>query len=308
MTTQFLMELIGTMVLVIFGDGVCCAVSLNKSKAQGAGWVVITLGWGLAVCMGVLIAGPYTGAHLNPAVSIGLAVAGKFPWASVPAYVIGQMIGGILGGIIVWLFYKDHFDATEDKDTKLGVFCTAPAIRIYPSNFISEFIATLLLVFLIIAFGTKGNVYDPEGNTFGLSTLGPVPITYVIVALGMSLGGTTGYAMNPARDLAPRIAYAICPIKDKRDPDWAYSWVPVLGPVLGGAVAGLCGIWLMSLQTRGDAKHKEAINTKPLKELSYGKLWQDIMPGCYIPSSFQHTGTKDTRVSQPGDVTPVAWP
>ena len=222
MTTQFLMELIGTMVLVIFGDGVCCAVSLNKSKAQGAGWVVITLGW-------------------------GLAVAGKFPWASVPAYVIGQMIGGILGGIIVWLFYKDHFDATEDKDTKLGVFCTAPAIRNYPSNFISEFIATLLLVFLIIAFGTKGNVYDPEGNTFGLSTLGPVPITYVIVALGMSLGGTTGYAMNPARDLAPRIAYAICPIKDKRDPDWAYSWVPVLGPVLGGAVAGLCGIWLMSL-------------------------------------------------------------
>lgn len=247
MTTQFLMELIGTMVLVIFGDGVCCAVSLNKSKAQGAGWVVITLGWGLAVCMGVLIAGPYTGAHLNPAVSIGLAVAGKFPWASVPAYVIGQMIGGILGGIIVWLFYKDHFDATEDKDTKLGVFCTAPAIRNYPSNFISEFIATLLLIFLIIAFGTKGNVYDPEGNTFGLSTLGPVPITYVIVALGMSLGGTTGYAMNPARDLAPRIAYAICPIKDKRDPDWAYSWVPVLGPVLGGTVAGLCGIWLMSL-------------------------------------------------------------
>ena len=157
------------------------------------------------------------------------------------------MIGGILGGIIVWLFYKDHFDATEDKDTKLGVFCTAPAIRNYPSNFISEFIATLLLVFLIIAFGTKGNVYDPEGNTFGLSTLGPVPITYVIVALGMSLGGTTGYAMNPARDLAPRIAYAICPIKDKRDPDWAYSWVPVLGPVLGGTVAGLCGIWLMSL-------------------------------------------------------------
>ncbi len=135
----------------------------------------------------------------------------------------------------------------EDKDTKLGVFCTAPAIRNYPSNFISEFIATLLLVFLIIAFGTKGNVYDPEGNTFGLSTLGPVPITYVIVALGMSLGGTTGYAMNPARDLAPRIAYAICPIKDKRDPDWAYSWVPVLGPVLGGTVAGLCGIWLMSL-------------------------------------------------------------
>ena len=247
MTTQFLMELIGTMVLVIFGDGVCCATSLNKSKAQGAGWVVITLGWGLAVCMGVLIAGPYTGAHLNPAVSVGLAMAGKFPWASVPYYVIAQMIGGILGGIIVWLFYKDHFDATEDKDTKLCVFCTAPAIRNYPSNFISEFIATFLLVFLIVAFGTKGNTYNPDANTFGLSTLGPVPITYVIVALGMSLGGTTGYAMNPARDLAPRIAYAICPIKDKRDPDWAYSWVPVAGPVLGGAIAGLCGVWLMSL-------------------------------------------------------------
>ena len=238
MTTQFLMELIGTLVLVLFGDGVCACVTLNKSKGQNAGWVVITLAWGLAVCMGVLVAGPYTGAHLNPAVSLGLAVAGMFP------YIAAQMIGGVLGGILVWVFYKDHYDATDNDAAKLGTFCTAPAIRNYGMNFLSEVIATLALVFIIISFSTKGNCCDPEHFKFGLAALGPVPVTLLIIALGMSLGGTTGYAMNPARDLSPRIAHAICM---KGGNDWAYSWVPVVGPMVGGAIAGLCGVWLLSL-------------------------------------------------------------
>lgn len=244
MMTQFLMELIGTLVLVLFGDGVCACVTLNKSKGQNGGWIVITIAWGLAVCMGVLVAGPYTGAHLNPAVTIGLAVAGKFPWACAPAYIAAQMIGGVLGGILVWIFYKDHYDATDNEAAKLGTFCTAPAIRNYGMNFLSEVIATLALVFIIISFSTKGNCGDAEHFRIGLAALGPIPVTLLIIALGMSLGGTTGYAMNPARDLSPRIAHAICIGGNN---DWAYSWVPVLGPIVGGAIAGWCGAWLLGL-------------------------------------------------------------
>lgn len=248
MTTQFLMELIATAVMIIFGDGVCCACNLKKSKANGAGWVVIAIGWGLAVCMGVLIAGPYTGAHLNPTVTLGLAVAGKFPWAHVPAYIIAQMIGGFLGALIVWIFYKDHFDQKDnDPELMLGSFCTEPAVRNYPLNFFSEFLAGGLLVFIIIAFGTTGNTMDLEQGRIGLAALGPVPVTFLIIALGMSLGGTTGYAMNAARDFGPRLVHAIVPIPGKRDSDWAYSWIPVFAPAIGGMVAGLCGAWLLSL-------------------------------------------------------------
>ena len=167
-----------------------------------------------------------------------------FPWSSVPVYIAAQMIGGVLGGILVWVFYKDHYDATDNDAAKLGTFCTAPAIRNYGMNFLSEVIATLALVFIIISFSTKGNCCDPEHFKFGLAALGPVPVTLLIIALGMSLGGTTGYAMNPARDLSPRIAHAICM---KGGNDWAYSWVPVVGPMVGGATAGLCGVWLLSL-------------------------------------------------------------
>lgn len=237
MTTQFLMELIGTLVLVLFGDGVCACVTLNKSKGQNAGWVVITLAWGLAVCMGVLVAGPYTGAHLNPAVSLGLAVAGMFPWSSVPVYIAAQMIGGVLGGILVWVFYKDHYDATEDGDAKLGTFCTAPAIRHYSRNLLCEVIATFVLVLCIVSFSTV--------NAKGFAMLGPVPVTFLIMALGMSLGGTTGYAMNPARDLGPRLAHCLLPMKShKRNSNWPYAWVPVIGPLTGGLLGGLAG-WLL---------------------------------------------------------------
>lgn len=228
---NYILEFIGTLVLVLFGDGVCCACSLNKCKAQNAGWVVIAIGWGLAVMMGALIAGP-SGGHLNPAVSIGLAVAGKFAWASVPGYIIAQMLGGFVGAVIVYIFYKDHFDATDDKATKLGVFCTAPAIKNTPINFFGEFVATFMLMFAILVIAPWFAGKDNPG-------MGLLPITWVITAIGMSLGATTGYAMNAARDLAPRIAHAVLPIKGKGGSDWGYSWIPTIAPIVGAVCASL---------------------------------------------------------------------
>lgn len=227
---NYILEFVGTLVLVLFGDGVCCATSLNKCKAQGAGWVVIAIGWGLAVCMGALVAGP-SGGHLNPAVTIGLAVAGSFAWEHVAGYIVAQMLGGFVGACVVYLFYKDHFDATDDQGTKLGVFCTAPAIRNTPINLLGEFVATFMLMLAILCIGK---------NWQGA---GLVPITYVIVAIGMSLGATTGYAMNAARDLAPRIAHAVLPIKGKGESDWGYSWIPVVAPIVGA----VCAVFVFNL-------------------------------------------------------------
>lgn len=232
--TKCIFEFVGTLVLILLGDGVCCATSLNKSKAQGAGWAVVTLGWGLAVMCGVFIAGPYSGAHLNPAVTLGFALAGQFDWAAVLPYIAAQMLGGFAGAVLVYAFYKDHFDATEDPATKLGVFCTAPAIMNKGRNFFCEAVASWLLVFVILALGNKENL--PE---IGMGELGAFPVTMLIVAIGMSLGATTGYAINPARDLAPRIAHAVLPIKGKGSNQWGYSWVPVAGPICGGLIAAL---------------------------------------------------------------------
>ena len=238
MNPAYIFELLGTLVLVLLGDGVCAAVTLNKSKAQGAGWVVITLGWGFAVMLGVLVAGPVSGAHLNPAVTLGLAAAGKFAWSLVPGYVIAQMLGGFLGAVLVYIFYKDHYKATSDQpDAMLGTFCTMPAINNPWRNFLSELIATCLLVFVILALGTEGN------TPVGAGALGAFPVTCVIMSIGMSLGATTGYAMNPARDLSPRCAHAVLPIAGKRDSGWGYSWVPVAGPLAGGALAA--GLFLL---------------------------------------------------------------
>ena len=237
--TKCIFEFIGTLVLILLGDGVCCATSLNKSKAQGAGWIVITLGWGLAVMCGVFIAGPYSGAHLNPAVTLGFAIAGQFDWCAVLPYIAAQMLGGFAGAVLVYIFYKDHFDATDDQATKLGVFCTAPAIMNKGRNFFCEALASWLLVFVILALGTKENL--PE---VGMGELGAFPVTMLIVAIGMSLGATTGYAINPARDLAPRIAHAVLPIKNKGGNGWDYSWVPVAGPIVGAALAALTYIVL----------------------------------------------------------------
>lgn len=231
---QCLFEFIGTFVLVLLGCGVVACVSLRKSKGEGAGWVVVTLAWGLAVMCGVLIAGPYTGAHLNPAVTLGLAAAGKFPWEYVLPYIVSQIAGGILGAVIVYVFYKDHFDATAETETKLGVFATIPAIKNYRRNMICEIVGTFILVLVILFMGDKEN-----SSEVGLGSVGALPVALLVVVIGMSLGGTTGYAINPARDLGPRIAHAILPIKGKGSSQWSYSWVPIVGPLLGGILAAL---------------------------------------------------------------------
>ena len=242
--TKCLFEFLGTLVLILLGNGVCAATSLEKSKAKGAGWIVITMGWGFAVMVGVFISGSVSGAHLNPALSISCALAGTMEWSAVPGYVIAQMLGGFCGAVLVWLFYKDHYDLTSDPATKLGTFCTSPAIEGHKArNFFCEAVATWVLVFTVLVFGLDANVphLDAEGVHLhiGMGELGALPVTYLIMAIGMSLGGTTGYSLNPARDLAPRIAHAILPLKDKGTSGWDYSWVPVLGPLAGGVVAAL---------------------------------------------------------------------
>lgn len=230
--TKCLFEFVGTAILILFGDGVVASNVLKKSKGENGGWVVITLAWGLAVMLGVFISGPYSGAHLNPAVTIGLAAAKSFSWSLVLPYIVAQMLGGFVGALLVYVYYKDHYDATEDQAAKLATFCTAPAIRNYGRNLISEIIGTFILVFVILALATQGNT--PE---LGMGSLGAFPVAMLIVAIGMSLGGTTGYAINPARDLAPRFAHFILPIKGKGSSDWKYSWVPVVGPIIGAFLA-----------------------------------------------------------------------
>jgi len=229
-----LFELLGTFVLILLGDGVVAGTTLNKTKGFGGGWVVITMAWGFAVMCGVFIAGPISGAHLNPALTIGLAIAGQFPWGDVPLYILAQLLGGFFGAVAVYIFYKDHYDATDDPGTKLGTFCTMPAIRNNWRNFFCEFLATWLLVFVVLAFATEGNTAQ-----VGMGSLGAFPVTFLIMAIGMSLGSATGYAINPARDLAPRFAHFLLPIKGKRDSGWDYSWIPVLGPIAGAAFAAL---------------------------------------------------------------------
>ncbi|PMD68279.1 MIP/aquaporin family protein [Companilactobacillus nuruki] len=220
-------EFIGTLVLVLLGDGVVAAVSLKKSKAYGAGWIAIALGWGLAVTIGIYCSAFLSPAHLNPAVTLGMAIAGVFPWSSVIPYIIAQILGAIVGAALVWINYYPHWQETDDPAAILGVFATGPAIRNYLFNFFSEFIGTFMLVFALLAF-TRGKF------TQGLN---PIVVGLLIMAIGFSLGGSTGYAINPARDLGPRIAHQILPIANKGDSDWSYSWVPVLGPLAGGAIA-----------------------------------------------------------------------
>lgn len=237
--TRCVFEFIGTAVMILLGDGVVACTTLNKSKGTGGGWAVITLAWGFAVMCGVFIAGPYSGAHLNPAVSIGYALTGNLAWSDVPGYAVAQFLGAMLGALVVYLFYKDQFDATDDADTKLGVFCTMPAIMNCPRNLLCEIVGTFLLVFVILCFSTDGNVADVK-----LGSSGAFPVTMLIMAIGMSLGGTTGYAINPMRDLPPRIVHALLPIRGKRDSGWGYAWVPVIGPLIGCVLAAFAFLLL----------------------------------------------------------------
>ncbi|GKS81172.1 glycerol transporter [Ligilactobacillus pabuli] len=227
--TQAIGEFIGTFVLLVLGNGVCAAVNLNKSKAQGADWIVIALGWGLAVTMGAYVGGMMGPAHLNPAVTIAFAVIGLTKWAAVVPYIIAQFLGAILGAAVVWLAYLPHWKETKDADTILGVFATEPAIRSLGANFVTEAVGTAVLTLGLATFG-HGSMADG---------LNPVVAGLLIVAIGLSLGGPTGYAINPARDMGPRIAHAILPIANKGGNDWAYSVVPFFGPIVGGIVGAL---------------------------------------------------------------------
>ena len=229
-TAMIFSEVFGTMILIILGDGVVANVVLNKSKGNSSGWIVITTGWGFAVALAVYVVGWVGGAHLNPAVTIGLASIGAFPWALVPWYIGAQMVGAFLGAIVVYLAYHEHFAQTEDADAKLGVFATGPAIRSKLWNLVTEIIGTAILLIGILGITNSHN---------NVGALGALLIGVLIWAIGLSLGGPTGYAINPARDLGPRIAHAILPIPGKRDSDWSYAWIPIVGPIIGGVLGAV---------------------------------------------------------------------
>ena len=239
--TPFIAEIIGTFLLLLLGCGVNANVSLAKTYGNNSGWIVIATGWSLAVYVGVVVSAPYSGAHINPAVTLGLAVAGKFSWNEVPAYILAQFIGAMLGAFIVWLLNKDHFNATEDGGAKRGVFCNAPAIPNIPINLLNEIVGTFVLVFTVLYFSDA--VITETNSIIGLGSLGALPVALLVWGIGLSLGGTTGYAINPARDLGPRIIHAIVPIREKSSNGWGYSWIPVVGPFIGAVVAA--GLFLV---------------------------------------------------------------
>jgi len=241
---EIIAEIIGTFLLVLLGNGVVANVVLTDTKGHGSGWIVISLGWGLGVFVGVAVAGPVSGAHINPAVTLGLATAGLFPWLKVAPFILAQMFGAAAGAFTVWLFYRHHFNRTADTAAQLGCFSTAPAIRRLRNNFLSELIGTFVLIFVILYIAEPSVALEGESEVkMGLGTLGALPVALLVTAIGLSLGGTTGYAINPARDLGPRIMHAILPMDHKGSSDWAYSWIPVFGPFAGALVAA--GLFLL---------------------------------------------------------------
>jgi glycerol uptake facilitator protein len=238
-----LAEGIGTMLLILLGDGVVANVLLARSKGQGSGWIVITTGWGIAVAMAIYAVGRISGAHLNPAVTIGLASIGSFAWSDVPGYIIAQMAGAFAGAVLVWLAYLPHWKETADANLKLGVFCTAPAIRQTGANVTTEIIGTAALVFGVLAIAANAQTLTRPGDV-DLSVvfsrgLQPLLVGILVLGIGVSLGGPTGYAINPARDLGPRLAHAVLPIPGKRDADWSYAWIPVVAPIIGGVLGAV---------------------------------------------------------------------
>jgi glycerol uptake facilitator protein len=241
---SLLAEAIGTMVLILLGDGVVANVLLTKTKGHQSGWIVITTGWAVAVTVGVYAVGRISGAHLNPAVTIGLAAIGSFPWSDVAGYVIAQMLGAFVGAALVWLAYLPHWKPTADADAKLAVFATGPAIPQPIANVVTEIIGTAVLLFGILAIAANAQMLVRPGD-LDLSVvfshgLQPFLVGILILGIGLSLGGPTGYAINPARDLGPRLAHAVLPIPGKRDSDWTYAWIPIVGPIIGGVLgAGL---------------------------------------------------------------------
>jgi glycerol uptake facilitator protein len=227
----FFSEVIGTGLLILLGDGVVAGVLLSKSKAENSGWIVITFGWAMAVAMAVYAVGQFDGAHLNPAVTLGLAVIGATQWSNVPQYIGGELVGAFIGAVLVWAHYSHHWKETEDPGLKLAVFSTGPAIRNPLFNIISEIIGTFVLVFGVVAITNGGNKLS--------GGLAPLLVGLLVFAIGLSLGGPTGYAINPARDLMPRIAHFVLPIPGKGSSDWSYAWIPVVGPIIGGILGAV---------------------------------------------------------------------
>lgn len=242
--TPFIAEFIGTMLLMLLGNGVVANVLLDKTKGNGGSWLLINFAWGFSVYAAVVVAGPISGAHINPAVTLGLAAAGVFEWSLVGSYIAAQMLGAAVGVSLVWLAYKDHYFQTNDTDAKLATFCTAPAIRNNFSNVLTEGIATFVLVFVVLYLaGATFSANNIENAQIGLGSIGALPVALLVTVIGMGLGGPTGYAINPARDLAPRIMHSILPMGKKGSGDWSYSWIPVVGPILGGFIAA--GLYLV---------------------------------------------------------------
>ena len=240
----FIAEIIGTMLLILIGNGVVCNVVLSKTKGHDGGWLLINLAWGLAVYVAVVVAGPYSNAHLNPAVTLGVAIAGKMAWSKVGGYLLAQAIGAAIGSILLVVMYRDHYLATEDTDSKLATFATGPAIRNVFPNFMSELIGTFVLL-LGVFYITSGSFALEEGQDvmIGLGSVGALPIALFVTVIGMSLGGTTGYAINPVRDLIPRIMHGVLPIGKKGSGDWGYAWIPVVAPLVGAGLAA--GLYLL---------------------------------------------------------------
>ena len=231
MNHEFVSEMVGTAILIVLGNGVVAGVLLSRSKAQNAGWIAITFGWGMAVALAVFAAGSFSGAHINPAVTLGLAFTGDFPWHKVPIYIAGQFTGAMIGATIVWLTYLPHWQPTEDPGLKLACFSTGPAIRKPVQNMVTEIVGTAMLLIGVLALG-----YDKGAAGSGLT---PLLVGLLVLSIGLSLGGPTGYAINPARDLGPRIAHAFLPIAGKGDSDGGYAWVPVVGPIIGGILGSV---------------------------------------------------------------------
>lgn len=246
MLQPILAEFVGTALLVLLGNGVVANVLLPKTKGNASGWMVITFGWGMAVFVAVWCVGPISGAHINPAVTLALTIADRFPPLQAAGYVVAQMLGAIVGATLVFYFYRDHYEIENDPNLKLATFATAPAINRWPRNLFCEIIATAVLTFAVllavdpsIDFFDTAASFNVANATIGLGALGALPVGLLVLAIGLSLGGTTGYAINPARDLGPRIAHALLPVPGKRDSDWSYSWIPVVGPLAGAALSVL---------------------------------------------------------------------
>lgn len=239
----YIAEIIGTGLLLLLGSGVVANMLLPKTKGHGGGIMEISTAWALAVFVGVVVAGPYSGAHLNPAVTIGLALVGKFDWAMVPGYIGAEVLGAMIGVGIAWLFYKDHYDASDDAGLKAAPFGTSPAIRNLPLNFFSELVGTFVLI-IVILYNAGVKIEDTDQTPIGMGSLGAIPVAFLVWVIGLALGGTTGYAINPARDFGPRLMHSILPIKGKGSSDWGYAWVPILGPIAGAAIAA--GLYLVA--------------------------------------------------------------